>query len=677
MKRKLIVGAIVSFFLHTTLLFAQADTGWKQVPLILARIKAPTFPKTDFNILQYGAKTNGSLSTTAIQQAINACSNAGGGRVVVPKGSFLTGALHLKSNVNLYISYGATLKFSTNIADYLPVVLTRFEGVECYNYSPFLYAFEQQNIAITGSGTLDGQAASTNWWGWKSAGAADVKTLNTMGQNGVPVDQRMFGEGKKIRPCFVQPYRCQNVLIDSVTILRSPMWEVNPVLCTNVTVSHLNINSHGVNNDGCNPESSKDVWIYRCLFDTGDDCIAIKSGRNNDGRRVGVPSENIVIQECTMKDGHGGVTMGSECSGGIRNVFAENCVLSSSNLDCAFRIKTNSVRGGVIENIFLRKCTVGTVADEVFQVNMQYEEGDAGTFTPVVRHLVADSIIGNNCPAIFMFKGYSRSPVSDFKISNSTFNGVVGNTLLNVEKLQIYTSFSNGTVPLVPTELTGYQHAEAYTSQLGWGWSNVRTGFTGNAYMEPCTNQNLLEWKVNSSTNTWDTLVWNYATRLNTVSLGSVEANGYLAQSHFPASSASWKTVKTPFPAQIGSNRIRFISSDTSAPMFIDRFYVLKGKVLVTDLKEEKREKKEVSMVCFPQFVDSSAEITLFLPNPDHVELNLFSANGGKVATVFEGPCRAGETHFTLKRGSYSSGAYFLRLYTSKEKKIVNILLGH
>jgi polygalacturonase len=228
------------------------------------------------------------------------------------------------------------------------------------NYSPLIYAFEQRDIAITGSGTLDGQAADENWWRWKGGrGAADgTQTaardrLMAMAAKGVPVAQRTCGEGDYLRPNFIQPYRCQNVLIDGVTVLNSPMWEIHPVLCRNVTVRNVAVSSHGPNNDGCDPESCRDVLIEGCTFDTGDDCIALKSGRNEDGRRLAVPVENIVIRNCTMKDGHGGVVIGSEVSGGARNIFAERCRMDSPNLDRALRIKTNSVRGGFVEHVYM------------------------------------------------------------------------------------------------------------------------------------------------------------------------------------------------------------------------------------------------------------------------------------------------------------------------------------
>src|SRR5216684_3982426 len=350
---------------------ASAEDPWSEVARILARIKPPVFPNRDFKITDHGAVADGfSDSTAAIRKAIEACHAAGGGRVIVSPGVFMTGAIHLKSNVNLYLAEGATLKFATDPAMYLPVVFTRFEGTECLNFSPFIYAFEQENIAITGSGVLDGSASNENWWKWARRPAdstdpsarPDIRKLLDFGERGVPVAQRVFGQDHMLRPNFIQPYRCRNVLIEGISIRNSPMWEIHPVLCTNVTVRGVKISSHGPNNDGCDPESSHDVLIEDCVFDTGDDCIAIKSGRNSDGRRLHAPSENIIIRNCTMKDGHGGVVIGSECSGDIRNVFAQDCRMDSPNLERVLRFKTNAIRGGVIENVYMRNVEAGQVA---------------------------------------------------------------------------------------------------------------------------------------------------------------------------------------------------------------------------------------------------------------------------------------------------------------------------
>lgn len=422
-------GTVLWLPLPTT--SATAEDPWTQVPAILSRIKPPVFPKRNFDITKYGAVADGKTDCTeAIRKAIAACNKAGGGRVVVPPGDFLTAAIHLKSNVNLYVSEGATLKFSQETKQYLPLVFTRWEGVELMNYSPFIYAFEQRNIAITGAGTLDGQADATHWWPWKGRGrGAETQDkarnrLIEMGEKDVPVSERVFGEGSYLRPNFIQPYRCQNVLIEGVTIKNSPMWEIHPVLCRNVTVQGVKINSHGPNNDGCDPESCTDVLIKDCQFDTGDDCIAIKSGRNGDGRRVNVPTENVVIQGCEMKDGHGGVTIGSEISGSVRNVFAENCKMDSPHLERALRLKTNAVRGGTLENIHMRNVQIGQVSDAIVSVDFTYEEGEAGKFMPTVRNVSVRDVTSQKSNYALYLRGFEKAPITDIRLDNCTFENV-------------------------------------------------------------------------------------------------------------------------------------------------------------------------------------------------------------------------------------------------------------
>ncbi|PTX90646.1 glycoside hydrolase family 28 protein [Opitutus sp. ER46] len=409
-----------------------AAPSWTTATEILQRIKAPQFPDRKFSITDFGAVADGKTdATAAIRQAIDACHQAGGGMVVVPAGEFFTGAIHLRSNVNLHVSEGATLRFSTDPQAYLPVVRSRWEGIECMNYSALIYAFEQENIAVTGRGTLDGAASLDNWWGWaqkrpdgSSRASSDVRQLNEYGDQGVPVEQRLFGEGHLLRPNFFQPYRCRNVLIEGVKIRRSPMWEINPVLCTNVIVRNLDIVTHGPNNDGCDPDSCRDVLIEGCVFDTGDDCIAIKSGRNDDGRRVGVPSENLIIRDCTMKDGHGGVVIGSEIAGGCRNVFVENCRMDSPNLERALRFKSNARRGGLLENIFMRNVTIGQVAEAIITVDFLYEEGAKGAHRPVLRNVQLENVVSQSSPRVLYIASFPGATVDGITIKDSRFAGV-------------------------------------------------------------------------------------------------------------------------------------------------------------------------------------------------------------------------------------------------------------
>ncbi|NUN70648.1 MAG: glycoside hydrolase family 28 protein [Bacteroidetes bacterium] len=432
------IRMFLTLILLTGLLGAQQGPvdPWRTAEEITARVRLPYFPDRSFDVTSFGAKGDGrTMNSAAFRRAIDSCSRAGGGRVTVPPGEYLTGAIRLRSNVNLSLAKGAVIRFSTNPSDYLPLVLTRWEGMEVMNYSPLIYAYGDSNIAVTGEGVLDGQGSTIHWWPWKGNKEDGWKEgmprqkeararLMEMVEQGVPAAERIFGDGSYLRPSFFQPYHCRNVAIVGVTLRDSPMWFINPVLCTGVLVERVTVIGLGPNNDGCNPESSKDVVIRDCLFDTGDDCIAIKSGRNADGRRINVPSENIVVTGCTMKEGHGGVVLGSELSGGIRNVFVQDCIMSSPHLDRALRFKTNSVRGGVIENFYARRITVGEVREAVILVDYHYEEGDAGRFDPVMRTIVISDLTATKGRHALFVRGYARAPITGLVLTNCTFDGM-------------------------------------------------------------------------------------------------------------------------------------------------------------------------------------------------------------------------------------------------------------
>ena len=423
---------------------------WDDEQAIIKRIVFPEFANKNYDVTNYGAVGNGLTDCTqSFKSAINECSKNGGGKVIVPKGIYLTGAIHLKNNVNLYVSKDAVIKFSTDPKKYLPVVYTRWEGTECLNYSPLIYAYNQENIAVTGEGILDGCANDSNWWQWKGNRDYGWKTgevnqnldrekLLKMGEENIPVGQRIFGEGHYLRPPFFQSYKCKNILVEGVSFRNSPMWFLNPVLCTSVTIKNIFTEGLGPNNDGCDPECSKDVLIQGCCFNNGDDCIAIKSGRNNDGRRVNIPSENIVIRDCKMQEGHGGVVIGSEISGGAKNIFVSHCKMDSPNLDRAIRIKTNSIRGGVIENLYVRDLTVGQVKEATIRINYFYEEGDKGKFTPVVRNIFIKNMKCDRTPVAIWIQAYKRSPVVNFSLENCSFNDVAKpNIIENVKDIHL------------------------------------------------------------------------------------------------------------------------------------------------------------------------------------------------------------------------------------------------
>jgi len=425
-------------------------SGWDRLPGILARIRPPRFPDRAFDVTRFGALGDGARDcTAALRQAITACHAAGGGRVLVPAGRYLTGPVHLQSNVELHVADGATLAFSQAPAAYLPLVHTRWEGVELLHYSPLIYAFEQENIAITGGGTLDGQADQAHWWPWNGRAQygwqegqpnqrAARARLFELAEQGVPVADRRFGEGSYLRPQFIQPYRCRNVLIEGVRIVNSPMWEIHPVLCRNVTIRGVSVVTHGPNNDGCDPESCTDVLIEDCLFDTGDDCIAIKSGRNADGRRLASPTENVVVRGCRMRDGHGGVTIGSEISGHVRWVFVERCTMDSPNLDRALRFKNNAVRGGVLEHVYLRDVQVGQVAEAVVHCDFTYEEGASGSFSPVLRHVYVQGVTSRKSEYALFLRGIPAGRIEDISIRDCDFQNVAkGNLLEHVGRVTL------------------------------------------------------------------------------------------------------------------------------------------------------------------------------------------------------------------------------------------------
>ncbi|WP_159517972.1 glycoside hydrolase family 28 protein [Sunxiuqinia indica] len=413
------------------------EDGWKKMDSILVQISPPVFPDRQFRITDYGAKADGSLCTNAINKAIEDCNASGGGRVIVPKGTFLTGAIHLLSNVELHVSAGATLLFSTNPKDFLPVVRTRYEGSELYNYSPLIYAYKQENIAVTGDGLLDGQASIENWWYWTIGKEKKEENLQNQPNSiprlldlmakGTPVEERVFGESGFLRPSFIQPFMCKNILIEGVTLKRPPMWMLHPVLSENITIRYVKLYSPGApNGDGCDPEVCKNVLIEGCEFNTGDDCIAIKSGRNRQGYDLAIPTENVIIRNCKMFDGHGGVVIGSETSGGVRNVFAYDCEMSSPHLERAFRLKSNKYRGGVIENIYLRNIKVGQVSNAVIRINQNYfSKASPGEIRyTTYRNIFIENMSCEKADYAVQILGLKEHPIENIKILNSSFNNI-------------------------------------------------------------------------------------------------------------------------------------------------------------------------------------------------------------------------------------------------------------
>jgi polygalacturonase len=394
----------------------------KAADRIVASVRRPRFPGRYFPVTAFGAKGDGTtLDTQAFAKAIAACHHAGGGHVIVPAGgTFLTGAIHLLSDVDLHVEPDATILFSQDPADYLPVVFTRWQGIELMNYSPFIYCYGQRNVAVTGAGTLNGQADDNHWWNWKNLENNDFDTLETMADDNVPVSQRVFGEGHYLPPQMIQPFASDTVLLEGVTVINSPFWHLNPNLCANVTVDGLTISSPGPNTDGCDPESCDGVVVRNVTYDTGDDCMAIKSGRDADGRRVNVPCQNVVIEHCDFANGHGGITIGSEMTGGVKNVYARDLTMNSANLQAGHRIKTNTLRGGYVLGTNVYRVTAGTIGGPLLLIQGNYD-GQTGDFPPDVTGITLRDWTVDTCDGLWSIVGASPSdPVGTATLDNIT-----------------------------------------------------------------------------------------------------------------------------------------------------------------------------------------------------------------------------------------------------------------
>ncbi|MDQ8206344.1 glycoside hydrolase family 28 protein [Coraliomargarita sp. SDUM461003] len=333
--------------------------------------RLPRIPNFAVNICSHGAVPGEEgLITQSIAAAIEACASAGGGRVVVPKGLWLTGPIHLCSHVELHLEHGAELRFSTQPEDYLPVVFQQRGGIRCYNYSPFIYAHECHDIAITGKGVLDGQGSS--WWPWKQQqpGMVDLFKANAERR---PVEQRVYGTPEHgVRPPFIQTINCRNVLIEGLTLLNSPAWTIHPVWCEDLTVRHVKIKNpaDAHNTDGIDPDGCRKVLIEHCRVDTGDDGICIKSGREYDGWESGRPCENILIRHCEVRSAHGGIVIGSEMAAGVRNVFAHNCCFNGTEI--GIRLKTRMGRGGYIRDVRIEQIKMLNIRDDAILITMRY-----------------------------------------------------------------------------------------------------------------------------------------------------------------------------------------------------------------------------------------------------------------------------------------------------------------
>ena len=406
---------------------------------VVGLVIAVTAWSRTFNMKELGADPRGIESCTElINQTIEKASSEGGGTIYFPAGVYLTATIYMKNNITLYVESGAVLRFSDRFEDYLPFVKIRWEGTVMNTLSPLIYAHDAENLTITGRGTLDGNGFK--WWSWEK------ETRELIKKNGGKLPalnklQRMWEEANEeleisdyykpslerrmFRPPFIQFYECNNVLIENVKIVNSPFWTVNPEFCDNVTIKGITINNvPSPNTDGINPESCRNVHISDCHISVGDDCITIKSGRDAQARRLGVPCENITITNCTMLAGHGGVVIGSEMSGSVRKVTISNCVFDGT--DRGIRIKSTRGRGGVVEDIRVSNIVMSNIKQEAVVLNLKYSQMPAeakSERTPIFRNVHISGMTVTDVKTPIKIVGLEEAPISDIVLRDIHIQG--------------------------------------------------------------------------------------------------------------------------------------------------------------------------------------------------------------------------------------------------------------
>jgi len=413
-----------------------------EAPFEMPAITIPDFSDCkEFNIWDYGAEPGNKEKTSlAINKAIECSNKIGGGKVIIPEGEWLVGKIHFKSNVNLHLEKGAVLLFSDDPNDYLPPVQSTWEGLECYNYSPLIYAYDCKNIAITGEGIV--KAKMDVWKIWFERPPAHMRNsvrLYNMGAKGIPVEERqMANDSARFRPHFIQFNRCENVLMDGVSVQNSPFWTIHPFMSKNVVIRNVKEYAHGHNNDGIDPEMSQNVLIENCVFDQGDDAIAVKSGRNQDAWRLNTPTKNLVIRNCTVKNGHQLLAIGSELSGGIENVYMTDCIIAdSADVRNLVYIKTNERRGGYVKNIYVDNIKIGKISSGIIEIDTDvlYQWRDlVPTYErrlTEIKDVFLKNIDANNVQFVSKISGTEELPVENVTLSNINADIVREQDLIN------------------------------------------------------------------------------------------------------------------------------------------------------------------------------------------------------------------------------------------------------
>ena len=390
---------------------------------IIEQISEPIIPEFSLNVMDFGAVSDSVTDNKfAFQNAIEELDKKGGGTLHVPSGCYLlNGPVHLKSNMNLHLEEGVRLKFGSNPLDYLPVVSTSWEGTFLYNYSPFIYAKDCKNIAITGKGIIDGNASKT-WAQWRDQQSADQLLSREMNHANVPISDRVFGEGHYLRPHLVQFFDCQNVKVEGVKMIDSPFWCLHLLRCENVIVRAVRYDAQNKNNDGIDPEYSKNVLIEDVIFNNSDDNVAIKAGRDNEGRASKVRSENIVVRNCKFMGLHA-LVIGSEMSAGVQNVFVENCGFAGK-LKRGIYLKSNPDRGGFMKNIYLKNIDLGEVQDCIYITSFYHNEGEGHVTT--IEDVYFENISCKKATAGgIVIQGFPEKKISDIYFKNIRIDSVM------------------------------------------------------------------------------------------------------------------------------------------------------------------------------------------------------------------------------------------------------------
>jgi polygalacturonase len=445
MRLVVIIITIVILNGLTACINCELKTEDKEIERILSRIQAPVFPDKIYNVMDFQEMMSGELNfKNSVSNAIDTCSLSGGGTLLVPAGSyFCEGPIHLKSNVNLHFEEGAVVTFSQRAKDYLPLQFVRWEGVECYNYSPYIYANGQENIAITGKGILNGNAEGGDF-DCRSKQKPSQQLMREMGRDGVPLSERIFGEGHYIRPSFIQLVHCRNILISDITITNVPFWVVHPTYCKNAIIRKIKVDSYNLNNDGVDPDSSEDILIEDCWFNTGDDAIAIKSGRDQDAWRVGKPSRDIVIRNCYAKRTHHGIAFGSEMSAGAENIYIRNFELEKVD-NYAIQFKSNLDRGGYLKNISLRGISIDSTATAVFFTN-DYHSYSGGSSPSEFAYINISDVKCSYASQMGLdIVGLEQRPIHNIKLERIEIaKAEVDSRIKNAEKISFEEVIVNG-----------------------------------------------------------------------------------------------------------------------------------------------------------------------------------------------------------------------------------------